>query len=361
MLINIKNKFLNYYEKNETRVDIAFFIGGFLFDVFTLSDIDDPFSISQQIVYLLIAGFILYQEFLVKHNHSHFSIRFPKLWELRDLIFHFILGSLMSVYSLFFFKSSSVFNSFIFVLIIMVVMVANEIKAVQQKGLYIKSALWVLCLFSFISMLVPVIIGFVGSIPFGISLLLTSALLYLPLKKLRKISPKADHEILFPATGILSLFVVFYFLGWVPPVPLSLKKIGIYHDVEKSDGKFLLSHENPWYKFWSKGDQDFKARSGDRIFTYVQIFAPKKFKDEIYLHWMFQDPKGKWITSDRVKLVISGGRTEGFRGFAYKSNYQTGHWRVLIETNDEREIGRIYFNVANDESTSPREFQKIIL
>jgi Protein of unknown function (DUF2914) len=359
MFSNFKSQLIDYYEKNETKVDVAFFLGGFIFDVLTLSEVDDPLSIAQQFIYLTFAGYILYQEFLNKFNLSSLSKKFPRFWKLRDLIFHFILGSLISVYSLFFFKSASLFNSFIFVLFIIGIMVANEIKFVQQKGLQVKTALFVLCLFSFISMLIPTMIGFVGAIPFGLSLILTAFLLYFPLKYCRKISVESDKDILFPATTVISAFVIFYFLGWVPPVPLSLKKVGIYHNVEKENGQFILSHENPWYRFWSNGDQNFKARPGDKIFVYTQIFAPKKFKDEIFLHWMYQTKNQGWKTSDKVKLNISGGRAEGFRGFAYKSNYQTGEWRVLVETTDEREIGRIYFDVEEDLSTAPRVFEKI--
>jgi hypothetical protein len=53
MLRSLKEKALNYYEKNETRVDIGFFLAGVIFDIFTLSDIDDPLSIAQQVVYLV--------------------------------------------------------------------------------------------------------------------------------------------------------------------------------------------------------------------------------------------------------------------------------------------------------------------
>ena len=54
--------------------------------------------------------------------------------------------------------------------------------------------------------------------------------------------------------------------------------------------------------------------------------------------------------------VLVGGRVEGFRGFGTKSNYQPGDWKVQIETTDEREIGRVYFNleIAPDE---PRTFE----
>lgn len=100
----LKSSALEYYQKNETKLGIIFFLAGFLFDVLTLSEIDDPFTIAQQIIYLLITGAILYFEFLISMNLVQIDHRLQKLWNYRQLIFHFILGSLLSIYSLFFLK-----------------------------------------------------------------------------------------------------------------------------------------------------------------------------------------------------------------------------------------------------------------
>ena len=50
MLIEQKKKMLEIYEKYELRFDILFFIGGFTFDAFMVSEIDDLFSLVQQAV-----------------------------------------------------------------------------------------------------------------------------------------------------------------------------------------------------------------------------------------------------------------------------------------------------------------------
>ena len=83
---------------------------------------------------------------------------------------------------------------------------------------------------------------------------------------------------------------------------------------------------------------------GDKIFVFTRIFAPGGFDSKIVLHFLKETEDG-YQTSDKIPLGITGGRGEGFRGFAYKSNYTKGNWRVQVETIHELEIARINFEV----------------
>lgn len=135
-----------------------------------------------------------------------------------------------------------------------------------------------------------------------------------------------------------------YILKLTPPVPISLKDIGIYHKVEKINNEYVFTEDRPWWRFWHNGDQSFVAKPGDRIYVFAAIHSPTKFSDEVRIRFLYRDRRG-WTTSDLIPMKIVGGRSEGFRGVAYKSNYQKGDWRVQVETTDEREIGRIHFEV----------------
>lgn len=356
-----KNKFLHYYEQNETKFDISFFLAGFIFDVFTLSDVDDPFSILQQVVYLLLIGSVLYFEFLHLIKPLELSPRMTKLWHYRQLILHFFLGSLLSVYSLFFLKSSSLFSSLIFLLFISGLMILNEVKSFQRSRVDLKVGLYVICLFCFFSMLIPVILGFVGILPFLLALTCTGGVIYLVYKQMTK--QVSDKNLLYkrlvaPSAAVIILFALFYILGWIPPVPLSVQNMGIYHMIEKNQsGQYLVSHENPWWRFWQKGDQDFQAQPGDKVYFFAQIFSPGRFDDSVILHWFFKDPRQGWMSTDKIPMRVTGGRKNGYRGFSVKQNYTPGEWRISVETTDSREIGRIYFTITPIEPIQSRPYQ----
>jgi hypothetical protein len=166
------------------------------------------------------------------------------------------------------------------------------------------------------------------------------------------------RRILLPSAAFGVLTTAFYFLGWIPPVPLAVVHMGIYHRVEKLGNRYWLYHERPVWALWRNGDQDFEARSGEAVFFFAQIYSPARFSDELTLHWFFHDPRQGWVSSDRIPLKIVGGRKEGFRGYSFKKNYFPGDWRVKVETTDGREIGRTHFRLRTSvEPPDPARFK----
>lgn len=359
MITEYKNSFLKYYEKNETKLDILVFIAGFLFDIVTMSDIDDIFSIVQQIVYLGIIFTIIYFEILFRLFKWKPEPKIVRVWEYRTLVLHFFLGSLLSLYSLFYIKSASVLHSLIFLGMMLLVLFANELPGVKKSNISIKAGMFGVCLFSFFSILFPLLLGFVGWTPLLLAIAATGGVFYAMYRLLFKSIP--DHYsltkiVLAPAGSVIGLFLIFYVMGWIPPIPLSVVEHGIYHGVEKQDGNYLLSSERPWWRFWHSGDQHFVARPGDRIFYYTQIYSPTRFQDQIFIQWSQLNTKGNWVAADKIPLQVVGGRKMGFRGFAFKSNYQPGEWRVQVLTTHGQEITRIEFEVESSAETEPRVF-----
>ena len=276
-------------------------------------------------------------------------------------IVHFMLGALLNAFIIFYFKSGSLINTFLLVAALFILLLINEIEFFKRKGPTLKMVLFTISLSSFFIYLLPVLIGKTGGGIFLASQICTVLIilaLWQILLRLDVSPAKIKANLLVPASSVILVFTILYSARIIPPVPLSLKQIGIYHNIEKTTEGFVLSQLTPPWQVWSRGDQNFEAREGDRIYLFSRIFAPGGFRDKLYFHFQVKDRNGHWQTTDKIALSIVGGRDEGFRGYAYKNNYRDGNWRALVETAEGLEIGRITFKVSSSPSTSPRTFYK---
>ena len=353
----LKTKLSHFYEKNEKKIDIAFFLAGYVFDALMVSEVDEPFVILQQMVYLLLIGLILGYDLLIESSSVKIPAKLEKVWKYRELPLHFFLGTLLNVYSIFFIKSSSIFSSGIFVLLLLTLIVLNESKMVKKSKVNLKICWFVVCLFSFFSIMTPVLFGFIGWVPFLVSFfisILAILAFYYGVRLKWNHQEDLKAHILFPAFAVLALLFIFYMMGLLPPVPLAVEKMGIYHEIKKENGNYILSHEKPSWKFWQQGDQDFIAEPGDKVYFFATIFSPARFEDTVNLVWMLKEKRNGWRTTDKIPMRLMGGRKSGFRGYALKEKFEDGDWQVRVETTDGREIGRIYFHLTRVQQFNPQ-------
>jgi hypothetical protein len=356
-----KARLLDFYQHHEVLVSICVFVFGFLFDLLTLGRIDDLLNLVQQAVYLILLGSLLICEIRIKFGTLTLSERAKKFWEYHDLIVHFLFGSLLSIYTIFYYTSASAFTSLIFILLLAGLMLANEVPKFQRLGLPARVILYSICVLSYFSFFYPILMGHVGWIPFWLGFL-TSVFVMGMIWRFNftdlKTKDPLKRNVLLPSIGIHLLFLIGYYTSFIPPVPVAVKKIGIYYHLEKNQGNYIGHHLKPFWKMWNKGSQDFNARPGDKIIVILSIFSPTNFQDRVFLRWYYDDSEKGWSLQDSIPLSILGGRDGGYRGFGTKVNFQSGDWKVIVETSDHREVGRIHFNVTPDDSTEPREFKQ---
>jgi hypothetical protein len=350
-------RFKSYYGENERQVDAAFFAAGFVFDLFTTGRIDSWLVIGQQLAYLAVVMLALTQIFFEEGAPPRelAGAAALKRWyfEYRTAVLHFLLGSLLGLYAIFFFKSSSLFTSFGFLAVLVVLLLANELPSFRSLGLAFKFALLGLCWLSFFAYVIPILVGSVGTGVFLLSMLAGC----LPLAAVALAVPRARRTILVPLGCVLLGFLALYFFRLIPPVPLSIPFIGVYHGVERTAEGYRLSHQRPGWRFWHNGDQDFAAQPGDKVYVYFRVFSPTNFADQVLLRWY---RKGEsWVLHDTIPIKITGGREAGFRGYGVKTNYQPGRWKVQVETTDGREIGRVYFDLETVAS-APRSLEAVL-
>jgi hypothetical protein len=353
-----------YYAKNEQRIAVLSFICGFLFDILMVDRADSWHAIAQQLFYLAVILAALTQMFFEEGAPPpdpagrFFVVRW--YYRYRTALVHFFLGTLLNVYTIFFFKSSSLLVSFGFLVLLVFLLWANESERFKAMGLSFKFTLLALCSMCFAANVVPIFVGSIGMTVFLVSMLAgcvpVAAVVWGIRRKRPELFPRARRQMLVPLGAVLVAFLAFYWLRLIPPVPLSIPFIGVYHAVEKSGDAYRLSHERPIWRVWQHGDQEFLAQPGDRVFVYFRIFSPTRFSDQVQMRWYWKDEARGWVLQDTIPIKIVGGRAEGFRGYGFKSNYQTGEWKVQVGTLDNREIGRVYFSLETGPEW-PRQFE----
>lgn len=356
--------FKNWYTRYERLIPIIAFVCGFIFDMSVLHRIDEPSVIIQQAGYLLFSCILISVE-LIEHAREIAPPRFlAKVWRYREFLLHFLLGTLLNSYTIFYFKSASSLTSFIFIIILVVVLTVSEFKRFGQLQTQVHMGLWSLCLVSYFQSLLPILFGFMGIIPFlasGISSILVFLVFYRWVRpKLADQDQVARTHVIYPYVIIQTLFTAMYFARVIPPVPLSVSYLGIYHSLKKENGNYLLSYSRPEWKFWQHGDETFYARPGDTVIAYMQVFSPSRFQDQLQVRWSLYDQKRGFQSQDAIPLQITGGREQGYRAVTQKNHYQPGLWRVQVETMDSHEVGRLDFTIVNDDGTTEREFHNDI-
>ncbi len=362
----LMDKVQAFRSRHEMAEIALFFFLGFVYDVLTLSRIDDTLTIVQQFVYLaMLAGLLLLEQRYVEGVEPPRAL--SKVWRFREDAVHFLFGSLMSSFTLFFFKSASGLTAFAFLVVMFVLMVANELPRFRALGPVMRVGLYSLCVTAYFSYVLPVLFGVMGFWMFLLAVVLGSASLVGLMYVIRRWTPDLEAlkwRVGAPGLGVQGVLLLLYVLKVLPPVPVAVQYSGIYHDVKgvkSTHGReYLLSHERKWWKFWQHGDQDFLAREGDKVWYFFSVFAPKGFEQyKLRVRWYYDHPEKGWTEhgTGTSLSIANAGNEWGFRSYAYASNPKPGDWMAVLETDDGHEINRMSFEVEADTRTEPRQFE----
>jgi hypothetical protein len=341
---------------------IAFFIGGFLFDAVMVGRIDETPMLLQQAAYLVVTGLLLGGMLRFELLQLEPPRWLKRPWRYVEHAMHFMLGTLLNAFSLFYVKSGSGLTAVLFLVLISLLLLVNEHPRFHRLGPVVLFGLYSFSLTSYLAYLLPVLLGFLRPWMF----FLASALSLVPIVLLARMMARwgedrrrALRQALGPAIGVQAVLLGLFVAHLVPPVPLSVRSLGVWHRVEREGTEFKLSRlpRSRWEEPWRKDEQVFLARPGDRVFVFTRVFAPHNFRDQVRVRWARWEPaRREWGQSDAIPLRIVGGREEGFGGYAYKQNWSPGQWRVSVETEDGREIGRTRFQIQPDPGTEERVF-----
>ncbi|HEY6262707.1 MAG TPA: DUF2914 domain-containing protein, partial [Nitrospiraceae bacterium] len=94
--------------------------------------------------------------------------------------------------------------------------------------------------------------------------------------------------------------------------------------------------------------------ANEPIYCFTAVFAPVDLNTTIYHHWYFRQNSDKPFThADRIAIKISGGREGGYRTYTFKQRLDPGDWRVDVETEDGRIVGRVSVHVEARDNVQP--------
>ena len=361
--VSMRTKLWQRYNEWQHHLPLAFFIGGFVWDHLTLTRIDQWLDQAILTIHLLIAttAVILMQvvtRIRGRRKPPEEGDPPPPRSFIGDRahwypnLFQFSLGALFSGFFVFFSRSGTLVSSWPFLLLLIAFLVGNEIFKKRYEKFIFQISVYYFVLFLFLILFVPVIIGSMSGWIFLASGIASLVVMAGFMRVLWRIAPERLHKTQTLLWGsILSIFAimnVLYVTNIIPPIPLSLKDIGIYHQVQKIEDGYLVQYERPaWYEFWRRSDKVFHRTNGTSVYAYAAVFAPTKLSTQIFHDWQYYDESSeKWISAGRISYNVVGGRDGGFRGYTLKMNVFPGTWRVDVETARGQLLGREKFEVV---------------
>lgn len=329
------------------------FIVGYIFDNLTLLRVDSVLDHAFLASYVVIAmGSLLTLYAGTAGKVPERYEWYAKEWS--PIVLQFVFGNLLSGMFVFYGRSGSWWASWPFLLIIFGVMVGNELVTRRAQRLLMNLAMLFIGLFSYLVLIVPVIMGRMGAGIFVLSGALALGIMYAFVWLLKLVVPnfmRANMRLSAFVIGLIYVgFNFLYFTNIIPPIPLSLKELGAYHKVVRiENGNYALTYEQgAWYQLFKDSDSTYHYQAGDIIYCFASVFAPTNLSTEIFHRWEYYVPEDKeWRTYGRFSYRIDGGRNGGYRGYTFMTHAQAGIWRCTVETEREQVLGSETFDVVD--------------
>lgn len=335
------------------------FVLGFASDLVLLNQIDSVFDNLVLLAYVVLAttSLLLFYAGVAQR----FGERVAGFLECyMPGVMQYSFGGLLSGMLIFYGRSGDFFVSAPFLLMIIAVVFGNEFIVKRSNRLLFHLTLYFIGTFAYLVMIVPLLSGYMGEVVFVGSGLLALVLITTVVKLLIRIIPNfvtlQIRAIIFTIGSLYAAFNGLYFLNIIPPIPLSLTELQIYHSVEKTTvgGYRILTTDGAWWKQLPYLPLTFSPVEGKGAYCFARVYTPVRVHTDIYHHWEYYDESaGKWTERFRISYPISGENRRGYGGYSVATALKNGTWRCSVETERGQVLGRRTFTV--DLSADPGE------
>src|SRR5262245_42575785 len=266
---SLSQRLLRFFQLVRHHSNEVMFAAGFLFDLATMRRIDAWTDLAIQLLYLAaLTALLVYQHWEARGQWKPPAL-IARVWEYNVEVLHFFYGGLLSAYVVLYLKSSTRARPLVFFLLLVALMFLNEMPQIRRAGYRLRLGLYAFCVVSFLNYFVPLLIGRMGGWVFLLALSISAGVVWLVADRLA--APGEDRarvraRLFMPALVVCLLLGGLYLFRLIPPVPLSVQFQGIYHEVRREGGAFMLTYEKPpLYLFWREDSRPFRRRTGDRL------------------------------------------------------------------------------------------------
>jgi hypothetical protein len=306
----------------------AFFVGGFLWDVFTIGRSIYPSDLVILTVYYLVCATIL----VLRGREA----RFRGSRHLNFLL-QFFLGNIFSALVVFYFISAAGFWELAIVSGLVFLLVANEFLERHYDKLTLSWALLTVSGVMLMNFILPHIFRSLSPVWFYVSTASAVGLAAL----LNRVS-LGSHK-LWPTVAAALMLMSLHMMNFIPPVPMANKALVVAHDVRREANEYVVTIEpRSRFAFW-RTPVIHKA-AGARVYCASSIFVPLGIETTVRHRWLCLE-NGSWVSKSVVSFPIRGGRQNGYRGYSFKSSVPPGEWKVLVESERGAVIGSVRFRV----------------
>ena len=338
-----------FWATHERTLSVVAIVAGFIPDMLALRRVDLLPETILLYSYLAIIGICIFLIHLTEEGL--FRGRMAEAFRpWLSLSLHFTFGSLISALLVFYSKGGSLWRSWPFLLFLLGIFISLEVFKKYGERIVVQMGMYFFAIFSFCIFAVPLWLGTIDTSTFLLSGAVSVLVFFLFFFLLSVTGPKrlrGSRVGILVSAGLIYLCLnVLYFTNTLPPLPLGLKEIGVYHHVERVNGGYYVQTENaPWYE--SFGNPTLHVVPGDTLYVFSSVFTPVAIKTDIVHRWeYFDDTTKKWRQVSTIRFPVLGGRDGGYRGFSLQLGISAGKWRVSVETPGGRLIGRISFLVV---------------
>ncbi len=336
-----------YVRAHEGHASVAALLLGFVWDSLTFGRADEVFGNIVFVSYFLLSAMaILLLSFYRRRERAAPLYLAP----LTNFAFGSIASGLLIVYG----HSGSIEGSWVFFILLLAFIVGNEFARGSAAQFNFHISAWYFLLFAYLAMIVPVLLGRLGPSVFALSALASLTVTSVFLLILSLALPKG--AVINVGETARSIFIVcaffsgLYAANVIPPVPLSLTGIGVYHSVERlPSGDYRATYEEPhWYELFRSTGKTFSRGEGESAACFSAVFAPVRLATGVVHRWEYFDAaREEWQVRAEIVFPLTGGRAGGYRGYTVKSDLARGYWRCSVTTENGALVGRTTFKIVD--------------